>query len=376
MKITKLSWMSRLFPAVVSIVGVSAIVVACGNGDDDDTTPVVTNDAGGTGAETSTNASCTTPTPGEMPGATCDFSGSACSAASGSCTVTQSATCNAASACLAPASNTGTTDNFRLSALYLAAPKALTLASVQGTIVNSGLEFDNAACGQNGNALFNWLMTLDTAANTLKTGGAPVPTDTSGNSGFCYENDTQDGLPVAPVTVPVTKAADGTYSTTNPIPALNIPFGIAGSTSIIVLPLHNLQISDVTVSDNGNCIGSYKTSGTTTSDPIACSDIDSCQRWTTSASLGAYITLAEADKVQVVQLQESLCALLSLYQPGTKSSTGTCTTNADGSYVAQGDWCTTANGGAGGPATATCADAYWLSSTFAASAVKVADTCN
>jgi hypothetical protein len=375
MQINKLSWMSRLFPAAVSVFGVAAIVVACGNGDDDDTTPPAGNDAGNGTDSGTTNDSCATPTAGQIPGATCDFS-SACSQASGTCSLTQSASCNTASSCLALTTNAGTVDNLRVSALYLAAPKALTTGPVQDGIVNTGLEYNNPSCGQNGDTLFNWLMTVDTAANTLKTGGATIPTDTTGASGFCYRSDTQSGLSLTPVTAPLTKAADGSYSTTTPIPTLNIPFGVAGvaggAPSIVVLPLHNLQISDMTVSENGNCVGSFKTSNTTIDGPPACTDISGCQRWNTSASLGGYITLAEADNVEVVQLQESLCALLSIYQEGTKdASTGKCTTNATG-FVAQGDWCSTTNG----PATATCADAYWLSSTFSASAVKINDTCN
>jgi hypothetical protein len=371
----KLSWMPRFVTGLVSVVGVAAIVVACGNGDDDDTTPPPGTDAG-TGTETSTGgggqgAACGTTNPGQLPAATCDISGTTCSDNGAvACSQTSSASCNTSSSCLALASNTGTTDNFRVRALYLAAPKALTFPNVQGGIVTAETELDNAACGQNGSSLFNWLMTIDTSAMTLKTGGAPTPSDTSGAAGFCYENDMQDGLPVQPATAPLTKNSDGSYSTSTPIADLNIPFGVPDSSAIIVLPLHNVSVNNITVSESGNCIGSYKSSPTTSA---GCVDIDGCQRWNTSAALGGYITLAEADQVDVVQIGESLCALLSYDQTNSKdSTTNGCAKSSSGAYIAQGDWCSTSNSAA----TATCADAFWLSSTFAASAVTIDSSCN
>jgi hypothetical protein len=367
--------MPRLVTGLVSVVGVAAIVVACGNGDDDDTTQ--TNTDGGTGSETSTGggggqgAACGTTSPGDLPAATCDISGTTCSDMGAvSCSQTSGPSCDTSSSCLALASNTGTTENFRIRALYLAAPKALTFGTVQDGIVTAETELDNATCGQNGSSLFNWLMTIDTSALTLKTGGAPTPSDTSGASGFCYENDTQDGLAVQPATTTLTKNSDGSYSTATPLADLNIPFGVPDSSAIIVLPLHNVSVNDITVSENGNCIGSYKSSPATAA---GCVDIDGCQRWNTSAALGGYITLAEADKVDVVQIGESLCALLSYDQTGAKdTSTNDCAKDSSGNYIAKGDWCSTSNSAA----TATCADSFWLSSTFAASAVTINPSCN
>jgi hypothetical protein len=77
----------------------------------------------------------------------------------------------------------------------------------------------------------------------------------------------------------------------------------------VVLPLSKSKVTGVTLSPDGNCIGSYNPDGVlapSTSNTCADQDPASCQRWHTAGSLGGYITLQEADGVLVVDLGKTL----------------------------------------------------------------------
>jgi hypothetical protein len=106
------------------------------------------------------------------------------------------------------------------------------------------------------------------------------------------------------------------------------------------------------LSSDGNCVGSY-------------ASVADCERWTPSAILSGFITLEDADRVPIPQLQgETLCSLLA------HQNTQTCPRDASGKIIPTGNYCSTTNA----PATdSTCADSFWLASTFAASAVTIGD---
>ena len=169
----------------------------------------------------------------------------------------------------------------------------------------------------------------------------------------------------------MTKGADGSWAS-DVIPKLYVPIYISGDpNNVVVLPLTQSTVVGVTLSPDGNCIGSYNpdaVSAPTSADASDsyCTDQDdsSCQRWYTAGALGGFITLKEAEAVQVKTLGKSLCVLLT---SGSNTTNGgaDCATDANGNVLAQGDYCSTTNAPGG------CADSYWLAATFSASAAKI-----
>ncbi len=335
-------------------------------------------------ATVSTGGQCQT-NPGEFPAPNCvpyDPSTQSCTG-SGTCSTTP---CNGSSACLAMANNTGSVANLRMRKLLVTAPPALAFRPpsdtfVQKAVIDNGISLDNQ-CGEDGTGTFNWLIQLDTVNNKVTTGCAPPAKDPFG-AGYCFVDATIEGLKVGPVTVDVTTNADGSYSSAV-IDKLYVPIFVAAgqanaTSSVIVLPLSKAAVRNVTLSADHNCIGHYNSDSVTvvpataTSAAYCASDDSSCVRWTTAGSLGGFITLDEANGVDVPQLNESLCVLLApnatvAVDPTT--SYKQCTTGASGHVTATGDFCSTTDAPGG------CADSFWLSATFAASAANISATPN
>ncbi|HEY3822616.1 MAG TPA: hypothetical protein VGL81_35870 [Polyangiaceae bacterium] len=309
---------------------------------------------------------------GAYPPPNCDDTDESCSAPSPACVVTP---CDMSSPCLAMADNTGKpTDDLRLRKLNVTAPSALAQHFIQAGVIDDGVNLDNT-CGEPGTGSFSWLARFDTTNNKLTTGGAP-PADDPFNTGYCFVNQTIGGLPVAPVVVNMTQGSDGRWSS-DVIPKLYVPIYINGDpNNVVVLPLTQSKVTGVLLSADGetaggagNCIGQYNPNGVgapTTGGLCADQDPSSCERWLTNGALGGYITLKEANAVNVVTLGKSLCVLLT---GGTSTDTGgtLCATNPDGSITAQGDFCSTTDSPGG------CADSYWLAASFAASAALIND---
>jgi hypothetical protein len=293
-----------------------------------------------------------------------------CTPASGTC---NTAPCNGSSACLAMADNTGNSvANLRMRKLLVTAPPALAFAPpnhtfVQKTVIDDGINLDYQ-CGEPGTGTFNWLIQLDTTNNKVTTGCAP-PTNDPFGAGYCFVNATIEGLKVGPVTVDITKNTDGSYSSAV-ISKLYVPIFVAAGTSgastapsVVVLPLTQASVRNVTLSSDHNCIGSYNANAVTpvaatSSTPANCVDTDdtTCVRWTTGGSLGGFITL-----------DESLCVLLDATAQVDTSNPNEkrCATGSNGHVMATGDFCSTTDAPGG------CQDSYWLSATFAASAAKI-----
>jgi len=291
--------------------------------------------------------------------------GNCCTAPSPACPV---APCNAMSPCLAMSDNTGKpTDDLRLRKLNVTAPAALAQHFIQAGVIDDGVNLDNT-CGEQGTGSFSWLARFDTTNMKLTTGGAP-PADDPFNAGYCFVNQNISGLPVAPVTVNMTQAADGSWAS-DVIPKLYVPIYINGDpNNVVVLPLSQATVQGVMLSKDGNCIGSYNPDGVgppTTGGLCPDEDPSSCERWRTYGSLGGFITLTEANAVNVVTLGKSLCVLLT---GGVSTADGgtQCATNPDGSVTAKGDFCSTTDSPGG------CEDSYWLAAAFAASAATIND---
>ena len=77
--------------------------------------------------------------------------------------------------------------------------------------------------------------------------------------------------------------------------------------------------------------------------------------------MAGFITLKDADGVNVSAFQQSLCSLL------TKSKTARCPRDSAGKITLQGDYCSTTHSACG------CRDSFWVAATFAASAVRIND---
>jgi hypothetical protein len=222
------------------------------------------------------------------------------------------------------------------------------------------------ACGEDGTGLFNWLISVDKSKGTITTGGAPTSPDPV-VTGFCYVNSMLSGKMVGPVTLPATFKGN-TFSTKPYAKTLNIPIFVVDSPAII-LPIDGASFQNVTVSEDGNCIGSINPNSVTGSG-TACSDmntlgVSSCSRWHAAGSLGGYITLANADTVAITSAgNETLCAFLA--PPEDKTGTPP---HCNAAGLQAGNYCSNPPG----PATSSCHDSVWLAAEFAASAVIIND---
>jgi hypothetical protein len=352
MKTATFAWMGMSFGAVALAVTAPLVFGACSS---TSTPPPPPDTSGG---------ACTTAA-GDFPPANCDDSTETCSATSPAC---PTAPCNASSPCLAMADNgSNTTQDFRFRKLNVTAPHALAQTFIQQGVIDQGVNL-KSFCGEGGDGSFSWLVRFDTTNNKVTTGGAP-PTDDPFGVGYCFVNATLAGLQVTPISVNMTHETDGTW-TSDIIPKLNVPIYVHGDpNNVIVLPLSQAKVKGVNIT-GGNCIGSFNADGVLSPQPDnTCLDKDpsSCQRWHTAGSLGGYITLKEAEGVQVVDLGKTLCVLLT----GAMSTTNggkDCATDANGNVTGvTGDFCSTTDAPGG------CGDSFWLAATFAASAAKIND---
>lgn len=293
-------------------------------------------------------------TPGNLPQANCDNSDKKCTATPG-CSIDETK-CGSSSTCLPTADNKGKDVlDFRLRRLAIAAPKTLAADFIQNTIVTLNIDLDAKECAENGKGLFTWLLRVDRKNNVMKTGGAPPSNDPFG-VGFCFANFDLGANHVAPIESKIEFTGD-TFESTE-LRDVNIPIFLSQDpASAIVLPISDVRISDVTISSDGNCIGSLNKNAL---DPSCSDDRSLCSKWNTSGALGGYITLEAAEGVKIRDLGgKSLCSFL------FGESALSCPRGADGKIAEVGDYCSTTKSAGG------CADSSWLAATFAGAAVKV-----
>src|SRR5262249_25111237 len=152
---------------------------------------------------------------------------------------------------MSTSNRTGAVLDFRMRRVNFIAPPSLTDAVnpvVQTAIVDRAMDLAAKQCGELGDGTFNWLLRIDTTAQTLETGGARSPSDPSG-VGYCFE--------AAAATTPPTSASAG-YATAAPIPKLEVPIYLnAAGTAKLTLPLSSVVMSGVRVSADNDCIGSF-----------------------------------------------------------------------------------------------------------------------
>lgn len=347
---TKLRLGKKVSVAVAASVALGAVLLfACEDEPNLRTDPSLANGGGG---------ECSV-APGLVPPAKCDDSKNTKCRATPECAINE-AKCGSAATCLPTADNAGkNVFDLRLRRLNIAAPAVLAEETIQQVVVTSNLDLNAKECGEGGKAFFNWLIRVDRDKNEIFTGGAPPTTDAFGK-GFCFANfKSPDGIQVSPVTFPI-EFQGNTFKTTTKN-KLAVPIFIsADPSSVVVLPLTDVSIENVEISENNNCIGSFVQGALDKGckeDPVGCS------KWHTAGALGGYITIEESDAVFVKDLNQSLCVLLTSTQKGPD---GKCVREG-GKLPAVGDYCSTDK------QAGSCKDSFWLAATFAAAAVKVND---
>lgn len=329
--------LSKVFALVISglVGGVVAMgATGCDGGDDG------TGGSGGSGTGGSTGGSAADPCE-----ASCD------------------ANKDVKSECIAITDNAGQgTYGLRMAQLTLEKPAALT-NPVVASLIESGVTMNLKDCNLTGEGTFSWLLQFDSAAGTLKTGGAKPVTDPT--AGYCFVNEAIGGVDVKPLTVDAKPDADGKFSVDVGGDVVVPIFLDADATQYVLLPLKAAKILNATLSADQNCIGKYNSD---TLDPKDSCEPNVVTRYTDSATLDAYITLEDADGVVIESLGQSLCVLLTGENDG--GSPKKCPRDAGTMMItSKGDWCSTTDSADG------CQDAFKLGAQFAASAVKISGDC-
>jgi hypothetical protein len=305
------------------------------------------NTSTGSGGNTGTTSACTQPTD-------CSLNNCKCAAADFECA--------------GLVDNKGQTKfGLRMSQLDITAPGALSSGLVAG-IVATAVGPSDANCYLDGKGTFSWLLQFDTAAKTLKTGGAKPVDDAT--AGYSFIDETISAVHVAPITFDnVTVGTDGAFATATGLD-LYVPIYI-DATTVVILPLKAAKFSSGYLSSTQSCIGKFNAAGL---DPAGGCLPDSqnpsfiTSGANTGAKLDGMITLEDADKVMVTSAKQSLCYLLAGSDPQYGVSDGSnppnmlCKRDSAGKIIFAGDSCAS---GAG------CTDAMKLSATFAAASVKI-----
>jgi hypothetical protein len=335
----------------LAIVGSAAAIVAYGVACSDDEHRRTSREQ----AAASGGGACEAQ-PGNLPAADCDNSDKACTSSPG-CNIDEGR-CGSKSTCLPIGDNKGKmVQDFRIRRLNIATPPALAGNFIQNTVVNLNIDLAEKSCGELGKGLFTWILRVDRTNNRLLTGGSPPPKDPLGE-GFCFANFELNGAKVEPIDVSI--QFEGNKFKSLERKNVKIPIFLSDQlASAILLPISDVRIENVSISDDGNCVGKYVPDAL---DPACVEDRTLCPKWQTSGALGGYITLEEADGVKIRDLNnKSLCSFLAADEGLV------CKRDGANKIVYKGDFCSQTKTGGG------CADSVWLAATFAASAAKIFD---
>ncbi|MGC4118120.1 MAG: hypothetical protein QM765_26935 [Myxococcales bacterium] len=279
------------------------------------------------------------------------------------------ATCTLQHDCMGYVDNAGKSSfGLRMGQLHFVKPGALS-QGIMAVVFSSQVLQDAPACRLTGTATTNWLLQFDTAAASLKTGGAQPVTDPTAGYSFVDRVVSQGSqqIHLQPVVYSGVSLQGGSFSTA-PAEVLQFPMFLnAQGTSLFVLPLHHLALAGTLASDQ-NCIGRYNAEGL---DPAnSCQGDNTHPTFLPGGSGTGCISLEEADGIVVEALSQTLCVLLSgnasMY--GTKNGpTTVCKRDSQGQIVYQGDWCLATNAAA----SAGCADAVSMEISFEAGSVTI-----
>ncbi|MBK7580244.1 MAG: hypothetical protein IPI67_08585 [Myxococcales bacterium] len=275
--------------------------------------------------------------------------------------------------CLAKADNSSSAKwQGRLSSILVKSPPALAAEFVQAQVIDKGISLKQPSCNENGDGTFSWLFEIDPATKKMRTGGALPITDPK--AGGCFVSLPGAAVPVAPIDVDVTLGA-GDMSFSAKDLDVNVPIFLSPTdlSNPIILPLHKVEIEATFNDATHNCAGKFN--------GAELEPINSCQpdtkaippqrTWTPGGALKGYITVDEADKVNIDTLGASLCVLLAgVSWKGPEKNCQSSDQWKAGSRP-EGDWCAATNSAA----DASCKDAYLLAADFAASGFKINGDC-
>lgn len=269
--------------------------------------------------------------------------------------------------CISLADNAaGGTFSLRMSQLTITQPTVLGTGAV-GSLVSNGVLMDLPKCNLAGGGDFSWILTFDTGAGTLTTGGSKPVADPT--AGFCLIDSTLDMTPVKPATA-MAKPNNGEFSAD--VGDLVVPIFLDDTgMNFVLMPLKATKIAGTLSADN-NCIGKYNAD--TLKPELSCTPDTGEKAFTNGGALEGHILLEDADMINVESLNQSLCVLLSgnLAMYGDGNMPAKCKRDPmTMQIVFKGDWCDSTNAAA----DANCADAQKLKADYAASGVKVTGTC-
>jgi hypothetical protein len=243
------------------------------------------------------------------------------------------------------------------------------VSGVLGQVLEGAITPDVHACNLHGAATASWLLRFDLPNGALTTGGARPVQTASGPYAFVDELVTfgSSSFHVAPAAAaaPFT----GCAIDASPIPEVLLPMYLdQGGGSIVLLALHALRFGGGTFSDDHRCIGSYDAAGLDPS--TGCTPDAQHPLFSDGGSVTGSFVLAEADRIDVAAMGQSLCVLLSgdaaQYGDGGQP-TIRCKKGPNDDLAFQGDWCAATDQAA----TPACHDALRFVATFAASAVDL-----
>jgi hypothetical protein len=256
---------------------------------------------------------------------------------------------------------------FRVRDLRVRSP-ALLASTGQGLQVARLVQLPDF-CGEAGVGGRHWLITLDQRHKQVTFGAAPASEDPFG-LGYCYLGPELSGFDVRPATAKAKRVDHDSWQVA-PMAQINLASFLDGDVNkVSVLPFRNLRMS-FDLSERGACIGAYNGDAGGVQAPNAeglCLSVPGCERWKSAGSLAAALDLAAADAVPVPSTGRSLCMLLTGNAAPAEDGVH-CARTPSGEVVARGDYCAKSDT----PATATCADSFWVTATFAASAVNIHD---
>lgn len=325
-----------------------------------------TGGTGGAGGDTSTGgAGGTAGTGGTSTGGAGGAGGAGGmggSGGAGACEPQCDAVAGIPSECVAIADNTGKTQfGLRMAQITLQKPTALTSPLV-ASLIEDGVTMNLPTCNLTGNGAFSWLLELDTGTGTLKTGGAlPVADPTAG---YCFLNQMLGTTQVSPLVVDAAPDAGGTIDVAVGGDVV-VPIFLGDVSSYVLLPLRDFQIFDTKLSADQSCVGVYNADQLLLRD--SCEPAGDVDRFTEAGTIDAFITLEDADAINIDPLAQSLCVFLT--GDAGAGSPKKCTRDANMQIIAKGDWCAATNSAGG------CQDSFQVAGTFAASAVQINGDC-
>ncbi len=287
-------------------------------------------------------------------------------------------------ACMAWHDNAGSsTLSFRMSQLEVIKPDVLAGQFLQDNVVTKGVALNLPQCFQEGSGRFSWLLEFDTANQRVKTGGAHVQLNPA--NGYCYINQVVEGFQTQPMEVPLKLSNEGgetLFELSETIKDITVAIYLTDDeSSAIILPLHEVMMSEGRISSDGNCIGAWD-GDHLYFDNDCKPDRNEGQKmqWVNGARLTGYIELEESDDVWIPEMTQTLCVALSGsaltygedFKEGGREGKR-CARDDSGKIKAaeKADWCAASNTACSQPE----ADAFRLEGKFAASAVKVLASC-